>query len=94
MEGDEDVEEGGASMDLSAAGIVCPKKYDETESCGSAAHFLSGAAINAGKADVMEGGGEGEKDPELELLEEGGGDFLFDNTFCFHAFHSPPTRGM
>jgi len=34
MEGDEDVEEGGASMDLSAARIVCPKKYDETESCG------------------------------------------------------------
>ena len=61
MEGDEDVEEGGASMDLSAVGIVCQKKYDETESCGSASHFLSGAAINAGKADVMEGGGEGRK---------------------------------
>jgi hypothetical protein len=34
MEGDEDVEEGGASMDLSAAGVVCKKKYEKTESCG------------------------------------------------------------
>ena len=98
MEGDEDVEEGGASMDLSAVGIVCQKKYDEMESCGSAAHFLSGAAINAGKADVMEGGGEGEKDPELELLEEGGGgDFMLDNdntkSQCAsnnHTYGSPP----
>ena len=73
MEGDEDVEEGGTSMDLSAVGIVCQKKYDETEPCGSAAHFLLGAAINAGKADEMEGGGEGEIGPELELEEEGEG---------------------
>jgi hypothetical protein len=33
-------------MDLYAAGVVCPKKYDETESCGSAAHFLSDVTIN------------------------------------------------
>jgi hypothetical protein len=60
--------------------------------------FLSGAAINAGKANVMEGGGEGEKDPELELLEEGGGgDFMLynDNTKsqCAsnnHTYGSPP----
>lgn len=74
-----------------------PKKYDETELCRSAAHFLLGVAINAGKADVMEGGGEGEKDPELELLEEGGGDLMFDNdntkSQCIsnnHTYGSPP----
>jgi len=49
------------------------KKYEESELCGSAAHFLLGAAINAGKADEMEGGGEGEIGPELELEEEAGG---------------------
>ena len=32
MEGDKEVEEG-------ATGIVCTKKYDETESCGIAAHI-------------------------------------------------------
>jgi hypothetical protein len=79
MEGDEDVEEGGGAHGLVGRRNCLPKKYDETESCRSAAHFLSGAAINAGKANVMEGGGEGEKDPELELLEEGGGDLMFDN---------------
>ena len=75
-----------------------PPKYDETESCGSAAHFLSGAAINAGKANVMEGGGEGEKDPELELLEEGGRvDLMLDNdnteSHCAsnnHTYGLPP----
>jgi hypothetical protein len=35
--------------------------------------FLSGAAINASKVNEMEGGGEGEIGPELELEEEGGG---------------------
>ena len=98
MEGDEDVEEGGTSMDLSAVGIVCQKKYDETEPCGSAAHFLLGAAINAGKANVMEGGGEGDKDPELEWLEKGGGvDFMLDydniESQCAsnnHHYGSPP----
>jgi hypothetical protein len=64
------MEEGRASSDLSAVCIVCQKKYDETESCGSAAHFLSGAAINAGKANEIEGGGEGGIGPELELDEE------------------------
>jgi hypothetical protein len=34
MEGDEDVEERGVLMDLLAAGVVCKKKYEETESCG------------------------------------------------------------
>ncbi len=66
-------EGGGVSMDLSAVDIVCPKKYDETSRAEALPIFLSGVAINAGKANVMEGGGEGEKDPELELLEEGGG---------------------
>jgi hypothetical protein len=68
MEGDEDVEEGGALMDLSAAGVVCKKIYEETEPCGSAANFLSGVAINAGKSNEIEslneegaGGEEGEK---------------------------------
>ncbi len=42
-------------------------------SCGSAAHILLGVAIYAGKADEMEGGGEGEIGPELKLEEEGGG---------------------
>jgi hypothetical protein len=42
MEGDEDVEEGGASMDLSAAGVVCKINYEETESCGSTADFFIG----------------------------------------------------
>jgi hypothetical protein len=72
MEGCKEVEEGGASMDLSAAGIVC-KTNEETELCGSADHVLLGAAIIAGKADEMEGGGEGEIGPKLELEEEGGG---------------------
>ena len=70
-------------MELSASGIVCKKIYEEMESCGSATHFSLGAAINAGKADEMEGGGEGEIGPELELKEEGGGvdlsDFILDN---------------
>ena len=70
-------------MDLSAAGIICRSKYEETESCGSASPFLSCAAINASKADEMEGGGEGEIGPELELEEEGGGgdlsDYILDN---------------
>jgi len=52
-------------------------------SCGSAAHILLGVAIYAGKADEMEGGGEGERGPELELEEEGGGvdlsDYILDN---------------
>jgi len=42
MEGGKKVEEGGASMDLSAAGIVCKKYPEETESCGSAAQFFVG----------------------------------------------------
>jgi hypothetical protein len=42
MEGDEDVEKGGASMDLLAVGIVCQKKNYEMEPCGSAAHFFIG----------------------------------------------------
>ncbi len=46
MEGDDDMEEEGLSVDLSAAGVVCPQKYDETDSCGSAAHFLSDMTIN------------------------------------------------
>ena len=84
MERDKEVEEGGVSMKLSAAGIVCKKKYEETELCGSAAHFLLGAAINASKADEMERGGMGEIGPELELEEEGGGgvdlsDYILDN---------------
>ncbi len=56
------------------------KKYDETESCGSAAYFLLGVAINANKANEMEQGGEGEIGPELELEleEEGGGSDFFD----------------
>ena len=29
-----------------------PKKNDKTESCRSAGHFLSGAAMNTGKAKV------------------------------------------
>ncbi len=77
MEGDEDVEEGGASMDLSAAGIVCKKKYEETESCGSAADFLSGVAINAGKSDEIEISNEEGAGGE-EGLKGGGGD-LFDS---------------
>ncbi len=40
-------------------------------------------AINAGKADEMEGGGKGEIGLELELDEEGGGvdlsDYILDN---------------
>ena len=34
--------------------------------------YSLGAAINAGKADEMEGEGKGEIGPELELEEEGG----------------------
>jgi hypothetical protein len=45
--------------------------YDETKSCGSAADFLLGVAINAGKDDQIEGGLEGEIGPELDLKEEG-----------------------
>ncbi len=63
------------SMDLLAAGVVCKKKYEETELCGSAADFLLGVAINASKSDEIEisnkegaGGEEGEKG--------GGGDFF------------------
>ena len=33
--------------EVSLFGLVCTKKYEETESCGSAANFLSGVAINA-----------------------------------------------
>jgi hypothetical protein len=51
--------------------------YDETESCGSAANFLLGAAINDGKDDQMEGGLDGEIGPELDLNEEGVGVDLF-----------------
>ena len=40
--GEKEVEE-----EVSLFGIVCTKKYEETESCGSAADFLSGVAINA-----------------------------------------------
>ena len=75
MEGDKEVEEGEegeALMDLPAAGIVCKKIYEESESCVSAAHFHLAAAINAGKADEMEGGSKGEIGPELEFEEEGG----------------------
>ncbi len=72
-EGEKEVEEGRASSDLLAVCVVCQNKYDETESCGSAVHFLSGAAINVGKANEIEGGGEGGIGPELELDEEGGG---------------------
>ena len=72
-EGEKEVEERRALLDLSAVCVVCQNQYDETESCGSAAHFLSGAAINSGKANEMEGGEEGEIGPELELEEEGGG---------------------
>ena len=61
--------------------------YDETESCGSAANFLLGAAINAGKDGQMEGELEGEIGPELDLNEEGmGGDlfeFMLDNNNKF-----------
>ena len=60
-----------APQEFSASGIVCKTIYEEMESCGSTAHFSLGAAINAGKADEMEGGGEGEIGPELELEEEG-----------------------
>ncbi len=77
------MEEGRALSDLLAVCVVCQKQYDEMESCGSAAHFISGEAINAGKAHEREGGGEGEIGPELEVEEEGGGgdlvDFLLDN---------------
>ena len=52
--------------------MFAKKKYEEMESCISAAHFSLGAAINAGKADEMEGGGKGEIGPELKLEEEGG----------------------
>jgi hypothetical protein len=72
-EGEKKVEERHALLELLAVCIVCQTKYDETESCGRAAHFLSGAAINAGKAIEKEGGGEGEIGLELELKEEGGG---------------------
>ena len=77
-EGEKEAEEGRASLDLSAVCVVCQKQYDETESCRSAAHFLLGATINSGKANEMEGGGEEEIGPELELEEEGGGGELFD----------------
>jgi hypothetical protein len=60
-----------------------PKWYDETESCGSAADFLLGTAINASKDDQMEGGLEGEIGTELDLKEEGVGvdlfEFMLDN---------------
>ncbi len=95
-EGEKEMEEGQASSDLSAVCDVCQKQYDETESCGSAAHFFSGAAINAGKANEMEGGEEGEIGPELELEEEGGGgdlfDFMLDNditkSICVSSNHT------
>ena len=73
MEGDKEVEEGGGVDGLVSHRHCLQKKYEEMESCGSAAHFLLGAAINDGTADEMEGGGEGEIGPELELEEEGGG---------------------
>ena len=63
-------------MDLLAAGIVCKNKKGEMKLCGSAAYFLLGMAINAGKADEMERGGKGEIGPELELEEEEGGGVL------------------
>ena len=92
MEGDKEVEEGEALMDLSAAGIVCKKIYEESESCVSAAHFLLGAAINAGKGDQMEGGFvEGEIGPELDLKEEGVGvdlfEFMLDNNKSKRLIH-------
>ncbi len=77
-EGEKEVDEGRALSDLSAVCVVCQKQYDEMESCGSAGYFLSGAEINAGKANELEGEGEGEIGPELELEEEGVGGDLFD----------------
>ena len=48
MEREEEVEQGVASStNLSAVSVVCSKKYEETELCGSAADFLLGVAINA-----------------------------------------------
>ncbi len=83
MEGDKEVEEGGGVDGLVGRRHRLQQKYEETESCGSAAQFLLGAAINAGKADEMEGGGEGEIGLELELEEKGGGvdlsDYILDN---------------
>ena len=54
MEGGKEEEDASAYMNLSAEGVVCQQKYEETESCQSAAHFLSGMAIDAGKDDIME----------------------------------------
>jgi hypothetical protein len=65
--------------------------YDETESCRSAADFLFGAAINAGKDDQMEGGLEGEIGPELDLKEEGVVvdlfEFMLDNNKSKRLIH-------
>ena len=60
MECCEEAEEARVYMDLLAVGVVCQQKYEETKSCRSAAHFLSGMAIDAGKGDKMESVFEGE----------------------------------
>ena len=87
-EGEKEVEEGGALLDFSAVGIVC---IWWNESCGSAADFLLGAAINAGKDDQMEGGLEGEIGPELDLKEEGVVvdlfEFMLDNNKSKRLIH-------
>jgi hypothetical protein len=99
MEGDEDVEERGASMDLSAAGLVCKKKNEEMESCGSAANFLLGVAINAGKSGEIEssnkegaGGEEGEKggggDLFVSMSDDNGNTSPFASNSSTHG--SPP----
>jgi hypothetical protein len=78
-DGEKEGEQGVASSNLSAVSVVCTKTYEATESCGSSADFLSGAAINAGKDDQMEGRLEVEiGSTELVLKEEGVGVDLFE----------------
>ena len=69
-DGEKEGEQGVASSNLLAVSVVCTKKYEETESCGSSADFLSGAAINDGKDDIGS--------TELVMKEEGVGVDLFE----------------
>ena len=52
--------------DLSVS-VVCPKNYEEPESCGSAANFLLGVAMEGNSSDILL-----EEEAEMESEEKEG----------------------
>ncbi len=52
--------------DLSVS-VVCPKNYEEPESCGSAANFLLGVAMEGDSSDILL-----EEEAEMESEEKEG----------------------